>query len=186
MTDETAVREHVPGEVPPLVPGRACGGCTLCCKVLAIEALQKPLGTWCAHCAAGKGCRIYERRPQECRDYYCAWLTWPEASEAWRPSRAKIVLDFDRSGQALRAHVDPGRPGAWKAEPYYSQLKRWASQPGEGQRLVIVMIDDRAIVVLPDRDIDLGRIGPGETIATEQRRTPGGAMIVHAYKTKSV
>ena len=169
----------------PLLPGRACGDCTMCCKLLAIEALRKPVGAWCAHCDAGKGCRIYDGRPQECRDYYCAYLTWPDVAEAWRPSRSKIILDFDPTGQSLRAHVDPGRPGAWKAEPYYSQLKRWAARSGAGQFLVVVMIDDRAIVVLPDRDIDLGRIGPGETIATEQTRTPGGSTVVHAYKTKS-
>lgn len=169
----------------PLLPGRACGDCTMCCKVLGIDALEKPLGKWCAHCSIGAGCRIYDRRPQECRDYFCAYLTWAEVAEAWRPTKSKIVLDFDPTGQALRAHVDPGRPDAWKAEPYYSQLKRWASASRSGEFLVVVLIDNRAIVILPDRDIDLGPMAPGETIATERRPVPGGTAIYHAYKTKS-
>lgn len=169
----------------PLLPGRACGDCTMCCKVLGIDALEKPLGKWCAHCSIGAGCRIYDRRPQECRDYFCAYLTWAEVAEAWRPTKSKIVLDFDPTGQALRAHVDPGRPDAWKAEPYYSQLKRWASGSRSGEFLVVVLIDNRAIVILPDRDIDLGPMAPGETIATERRPVPGGTAIYHAYKTKS-
>jgi hypothetical protein len=42
---------------------RACGDCTLCCKVMAIEALAKPAGSWCRHCKPGQGCAIYAERP---------------------------------------------------------------------------------------------------------------------------
>ena len=42
---------------------RTCGDCTLCCKVMAIEELAKPVGTWCPHCKPGRGCRIYPDRP---------------------------------------------------------------------------------------------------------------------------
>ena len=66
------------GDPVPLVPGRSCGECSLCCKLLRIEAFNKPVGTWCSHCAPGRGgCTIYETRPTECRDFYCAWLTTP-------------------------------------------------------------------------------------------------------------
>lgn len=27
-------------------PGRQCGDCTLCCKVMAIEELAKPASAW--------------------------------------------------------------------------------------------------------------------------------------------
>jgi hypothetical protein len=54
--------------------GRSCGGCTMCCKVLGITELQKPVGKWCKHCEIGYGCRIYETRPAECRTFHCAWL----------------------------------------------------------------------------------------------------------------
>lgn len=165
----------------PLLPGRGCGGCTLCCKVLSIEAMGKPAGTWCRECAAGSGCRIYDRRPGECRDYFCAYLTWAGVPEAWKPAKSKIVLDFDPTGRTLRAHVDPARPDAWRAEPYYSQLKAWARVD---RRRVIVIVRGRAIVVLPDRDVDLGVMAPDEVVVTEQRPTPAGAVTVHVYKTK--
>ncbi|MGM4958232.1 hypothetical protein ACT4MK_23450 [Bradyrhizobium barranii] len=42
---------------------RACGDCTLCCKVMAIEALAKLAGSWCRHCKPGQGCAIYAERP---------------------------------------------------------------------------------------------------------------------------
>jgi Fe-S-cluster containining protein len=50
---------------------RACGDCTLCCKFMAIEELEKRAGAWCVHCEPGTGCRIYAQRPGECRTFDC-------------------------------------------------------------------------------------------------------------------
>src|SRR5258708_26024947 len=38
-----------------IVPGRACGECSLCCKLIRVDAFAKAPGTWCAHCAPGCG-----------------------------------------------------------------------------------------------------------------------------------
>ena len=38
---------------------RTCGTCTLCCKVMAIAALKKPMNKWCEFCDKGAGCKIY-------------------------------------------------------------------------------------------------------------------------------
>src|SRR4051812_14872278 len=56
---------------PRMVAGRECGTCTLCCKVAAVEELNKPNGVWCSHCLSGKRCTIYDQRPQSCRSFYC-------------------------------------------------------------------------------------------------------------------
>lgn len=53
-------------------PNRKCGECSLCCKVLRVNSLDKPTGTWCQH--ARPGCAIYEDRPVECRAFSCLWL----------------------------------------------------------------------------------------------------------------
>ena len=50
-------------------PGKTCGSCTLCCKVVGIAELKKPADVWCGHCNKAKGCRIYDTRPQVCRKY---------------------------------------------------------------------------------------------------------------------
>jgi hypothetical protein len=60
-----------------LVPGRTCGACSLCCKVYSIAELNKPAGQWCPHLARGPGCTIYKSRPQDCRQFFCAWLLDP-------------------------------------------------------------------------------------------------------------
>ena len=54
-------------------PGKECGTCTMCCKVMGIKAIAKPPGVWCKECIPGKGCGIYETRPEACRTFYCAY-----------------------------------------------------------------------------------------------------------------
>ena len=55
-------------------PGKTCGSCTLCCKVVGVAELKKPADVWCGHCNKAKGCKIYDTRPQECRTFYCLFL----------------------------------------------------------------------------------------------------------------
>src|SRR4051794_24207443 len=43
-----------------VLPGRSCGTCTLCCKVVGVLEIDKPGGVWCRHCVSGKHCAIYD------------------------------------------------------------------------------------------------------------------------------
>jgi len=45
---------------------------------MEIRSLDKPAGKWCDHCAIGSGCKIYEERPQDCRDFHCGYLRLPD------------------------------------------------------------------------------------------------------------
>ena len=46
-----------------------CIKCGTCCIAADISTLKKPLGVRCQYLADDNRCRIYERRPQVCRDY---------------------------------------------------------------------------------------------------------------------
>ncbi|SON57218.1 hypothetical protein HDIA_3677 [Hartmannibacter diazotrophicus] len=164
-----------------IVNGRNCEGCGLCCMVPAVIELEKPVGRWCPHCSTRKRCDIYADRPQECRDFHCGYLTVAVLGEEWKPSRSKIILTAELDGQRVLALVDPARPDAWRQEPFQGQLRAWAKAavPHGGQ--IVVKIGHRAIVVLPDRDVDLGEVGPGDAIITEQRNTPAGPVL-NAFK----
>jgi Fe-S-cluster containining protein len=168
-----------------VVPGRACGPCALCCKVLRIEELDKPAGRWCPHCTAGRdGCRIYDTRPPSCRSFHCAWLIDPKLGAEWHPATAKMVLHYDRPARRLAVHVDPEFPSAWRSEPYYRQLKAWTCAAIEGARTpssdawlmapVLVYVDDSAIVLLPNRDIEVGRFTPGSELVVTEKAGAGG------------
>lgn len=72
---------------------RKCGECTLCCKTHAILELRKPSGVWCSNCEINKGCRIYNERPESCRDFTCEWLIGYGLPEQ-RPDKTGIVPEF--------------------------------------------------------------------------------------------
>jgi len=160
-----------------LVPGRACGECTLCCKLLRIDALQKPVAVWCRHCDVNHGCTIYGKRPEDCRHFHCGYLTMRQLGEEWKPSKSKMLIAGELGGRRIAVHVDPARPDAWRREPFYSTLKQWARAAISEHKQVVVFIAGRAIVILGDREIDLGIIGADERILIGERKTIGGTMV---------
>lgn len=115
---------------------KGCGTCTACCKILGVVELEKPVQTWCQHCAKGKGCKIYADRPTSCRGFECIWLQSQKQPE-WdgvvladnlRPDRCKVVLHTSDDGKSLVATCDSGYPGAWTEEPLHGFLRRMADK----------------------------------------------------------
>lgn len=153
---------------------RECGDCSLCCKVLGIPELDKPKDAWCPNFAAGCGCRIYAGRPPSCQSFSCRWLTDLDMGPEWKPSVCKMVLDS--RPRMLTVHVDPAVSRPWRAEPYYSVLKRLAAQGLTRNVIVLVIEKRRSLVVLPDREVDLGVLAPGVRIAMEPVQTPQGLV----------
>ena len=76
--------------------------------------------------------------------------------------------------QNLQIAVDPGFPNAWKRAPFYARFKSWAEAGVEQGRFVFVRIGQRVIVVLSDRDTDIGDVGPEDEIVIERRSGPAG------------
>ena len=168
---------------PQIVAGRECGTCSLCCKVLRIEETESPAGEWCKHCDPGHGCKIHPTRPATCRDFFCMWMTLAEIGDHWKPSKSKMVLRSELDGARIAAHVDKSSPGAWLRSPYYQDLKRWAQIAAQGENQVSVWIGMHAIVILPDRDVDLGVVGEDEVVVSTKQRTPNG-IVLGAEKIK--
>jgi hypothetical protein len=158
---------------------KTCGDCTLCCKVMAIEALAKPLSSWCPHCKPGRGCRIYADRPAECRSFRCLWLVNDLLEPHWKPNKSKLVLTTSEDGIEVRC--DPGFPDAWRKEPFRSEIHQWALS-GEAQDMtVVVIVGQKMILVAPDREFDLGVVGTDERIVRELEGTRVvGATVVKA------
>jgi hypothetical protein len=158
---------------PPLVPGRSCGTCNLCCKVFSIKEINKPAGQWCSHCErGGRGCTIHDRRPRSCREFFCSWLIDPNLGPEWKPEVARFVLSADPNYQALTLMADPGMPLAWKRQPYYSVLKQFSEVFFRLDQKVLVNLKGHITVILPDREVPLGIIVPGEDIVL-WREGPG-------------
>jgi hypothetical protein len=160
----------------PIVPGRSCGNCTLCCKVLTVFGLKepKPAGAWCPHCTPGSGCAIHTARPEDCRDFFCGYLTSSDLGEEWKPSRSRFVIAPERNGNTIHVHVDPQRPEAWKQAPYHSTLRQLAKREVPNGGRILVWIGKRLYAVLPDRDVDLGVFSEDEILIIKRLVTPGG------------
>jgi hypothetical protein len=144
---------------------------------MAVEALGKPAGSWCAHCKPGRGCLIYPTRPEECRNYSCLWLIDPRFGEHWKPSRSKLVQTLSEDGIEIRC--DPGFPDAWRKEPFRSEMTRLA-QAGETEDVtVLVIAGQRMTLVTGTHEFDLGVVGPDERIVRELEGTRVvGATVV--------
>jgi hypothetical protein len=160
-------------------PGRDCGDCTLCCKVMAIEELAKPAGSWCPHCKPGRGCLTYAGRPAECQAFSCLWLVDDQLEQHWRPSRSRLVLTTSEDGIEIRC--DPGFRDAWRKEPFRSEIRGWAISGETMDMTVVVIVGQKITLVTPDREFDLGIVQPDERIVRELE----GTRVVNATVVKA-
>lgn len=159
---------------PRAASARSCGTCGMCCKVFKISAVEKAAGEWCRNFRTGQGCGIYEARPHQCRLFNCYWMTDATLPDEWKPDRAKFVLSIFPQNGFLYVQVDPGAPMAWRKEPYYSGLKRWARTNAAKRRHVIVFVQDEATLILPEQDVRLGKMRPGEGFSLRMQFGPDG------------
>jgi hypothetical protein len=92
----------------------------------------------------------------------------------WKPERAKFVLYFQQNNMHLQLAVDPAFSNAWTRAPFYARIKTWARDGAEHGRFVFVRIGQRLIVVLPDRDAEVGDVGPEDQVMITRRLGPAG------------
>ena len=136
----------------------------MCCKLLRIEELKKPLGAWCKHVLAGKGCKIYDERPIPCRNFHCYWILNPNLGTEWKPDKSKFIIWQGPTG-AWTISVDPGNPNAWRQSKYLSQIRLLAAQLAEQGQVLVLPKGDKMICILPDREVELPKLEDGQGIA---------------------
>lgn len=163
---------------------RACGDCTLCCKVMAIEQLAKPAGQWCRHCKPGRGCLGYETRPAECSAFNCLWLVDERFGAHWKPNKSKLVVTTSEDGLEIRC--DPGFPEAWRKQPYHREIRNLAASGEALDVSVLVIAGERMILVAPDCEFDLGMVGADQRIVREyEGNRLVGATVVKASELEN-
>lgn len=161
------------------VPGRSCGSCTLCCKVMGIAELKKPVGKWCPHCSPAKGCAIYGDRPSECRAFNCGWLVDARFHEGWKPEKSKMVVTTGLDGNSFEIRCDPGFPAVWRSEPFHSEIREMATAAERHDGSVYVMVGKKTTLVTRDLEFELGEISVGQRIVRERsgRRVVGVRVV---------
>lgn len=155
-------------------PGRACGSCNLCCKVYAWPEIGKPPGVWCKYCEPGKGCKIHDALPEECRLFNCLWMADGKMPEEWRPDRAKFVLTVYPANGFIYGQAEPSAPNAWRRAPYFDGLKAMAKALIEERRHVLMFVGDEATLIMPDEVLPLGKMTARDNFRIEQVFGPKG------------
>ncbi len=159
--------------LPERLPVRSCGNCTLCCKVYPVPAIDnKPANVWCKHCSPGRGCGIWEARPQFCQDFHCHWINEKSFGEEWKPSIAKFVMNNEGENR-FAIICDPGHPTAWSRDPYGSELRKIAAKLLTQGRYMMVYAGPMKHIVLPDQDVSVGKINDNRLFSIRKRRLNG-------------
>jgi hypothetical protein len=168
-------------ELAKLIPDRSCGNCMMCCKVYAIREFNKPAGRWCVHAERRRGCKIHGSHPETCKGFYCAWRADPTLGPEWKPDKAHFILAVDLSFyRAVTVTPDPVMPDAWKREPYYSAIKRWATKFIHENKKILVVHRGFVTVVLPDRDVPIGVMRKGDEIVISRNGSGYDATVRRA------
>lgn len=161
-----------------IVEGRSCADCTLCCKLLGVDAIAKPRHVLCEHCDAGKGCRIYAARPDECAVFNCSYLLNEKLGAHWKPVASGIVVTFEPASNRTMIYVDEAHTHAWRREPYFSEIKQWAVEAIRIGGQVVVWEGLNAVVVFPNREQNMGPVPDGHILVTAKGIGPAGAEPV--------
>ena len=134
-------------------PGKSCGTCTACCRLMAVPELYKTAWVDCPNCAIGKGCKVYPDRPESCRDFMCGWLMAPYMGEELKPERCHVVLSMPYDDHTIVANCDPRTPDAWRAPHVIEMLHLLAR--AFAQRIVLVQVEQRYWRILEDRIVPI-------------------------------
>ncbi len=125
-------------------PKRKCGDCRECCITLEVEALAKPSDVPCNFLCGG-GCSIYEKRPEACQVFTCAWREGLLAYND-RPSKTHMVIWFTkmttRTGGTMEILQCNVRSGFKHHKKTYRQLVTWSF------KLPVLIVQDAYCVIL--------------------------------------
>lgn len=65
----------------------------MCCLLLPIAEVHSKPNELCIHCKLKKGCKIYDRRPQACKNFNCSWLLDETIPENLRPDKCNVIFE---------------------------------------------------------------------------------------------
>lgn len=76
------------------LPAKTCGSCRVCCQGTMtgeVYGFKFWPGRPC-HFMGVDGCKIYERRPNICRDYYCVYMEEHWVPDWMRPDQSNVIM----------------------------------------------------------------------------------------------
>ena len=95
---------------------RRCGTCFVCCWIPEVPELHKPAEILCEFCETGqeRGCQVYERRPESCKNFFCLYAVNKTLPDELRPDRCHVLFEPLAVPSTILALVDPEFPWSWQ------------------------------------------------------------------------
>jgi len=91
------MRRQVGKAMAKNLQSRSCGDCTVCCTVMGVVSIDKPVDETCKH-VEGNRCGIYGSRPSACKEFHCGWRhsfdLLPGVGEEGRPDKLGVMFDM--------------------------------------------------------------------------------------------
>lgn len=133
MTETITKYDWLPKPKQP----KSCGDCSVCCSIMQVQELGKPMWSPCQHCTS-PGCGIYPDRPASCSGWSCDWLT-SNLPDDLRPDKLGLMIAHNRHGelQLFEAYADAFTDEKAKQIGYWIRKKMREVQ----RRLLYVEID---------------------------------------------
>lgn len=102
---------------------KTCGSCTMCCKLVSVPEMKKPIYVWCENCSPKTGCQIYHDRPPSCHRFECVWIIEGDLPGNIRPDRCKVMFEQFPGSSTILAMVDPAFPDNWRKKNIIDQIQ---------------------------------------------------------------
>ena len=144
---------------------KECGSCCLCCKLPGVFEVDKPVNKWCKFAKPGKGCGVYDARPNSCRAYKCVWLQVEALPPQIRPDRCGVIFEATPEANIIVMRTRQEDFGTvWRKPDIMAILKGLLTQDGnmvvltDGVRSQLFKRDPRAltkwVLLHGTRDLD--------------------------------
>jgi hypothetical protein len=96
-----------------------CSKCSLCCTMLEVPELNKPIGQKCIYNI--DLCVIYDNRPDSCKKFECGWLKH-NLNFKLRPDKCHVIFEKIFINPIYIALVDPEYPDSWKDDMVFTLI----------------------------------------------------------------
>ena len=118
----------------------------MCCKTMGVVELEKPSGTWCVNCAIGKGCKIYDARPESCRNFTCLWLAGYVPLQ-FKPDAVRAVITTWPEVDGIVVNLEQDKYDQVGHGPFWDWIEAIARH---GVPIAVVCGDRKEVVTLDE------------------------------------
>src|SRR5207247_689262 len=95
-----------------------------------------------------------------------------------------LVLGYMQDADVILIFTDPDHAGAWRQQPYYARIKKWAATTDEGYVLIWECAGARVLV--GEREFEFGVVRDDQVIVRGEQTGPTGRTVTISLIDRAV